>query len=220
MHKFILASSSPRRQYLLKAIGLSFDVVKPDVDEDFPASMQPEQVAPYLAEKKAAYFDNRAGGHVVVTADTVVILGREILNKPADRAEAIDMLTRLAGNTHIVITGVCIAGPNGKEVFHERTLVTFHPLVQRDIEFYVDNFSPYDKAGSYGAQDCLPPEVNPCSAEEVEFLTSLGKLELIENSKTTHEQVGLHAISRIDGSYFNVMGIPIHRVHERLMPLL
>ncbi|NJM25223.1 MAG: septum formation protein Maf [Bacteroidia bacterium] len=219
MHKLILASSSPRRQYLLKAIGLTFDVVKPDVDEDFPATMQPEEVASYLAEKKASYFDKSMSDHVVIAADTVVILGREILNKPADRAEAIDMLTRLAGNTHTVITGVCIAGRNGKEVFHDRTLVTFHPLAQKDIEFYVDHFSPFDKAGSYGAQDCLPPDVNPCSAEEIRFLTHLGKLQLIESSKTTHAQVGLHAIRRIDGSYFNVMGIPIHRVYERLMSL-
>lgn len=179
----VLASSSPRRQYLMKEAGFEFTVEKPDVDESFPASLPVESVAKYLAEKKAEVFRLRIQNEVVVTADTVVILGDKILNKPQDRAEAIAMLTDLSGKTHIVMTGVCILSKEKELAFDDTTEVTFKKLTPEEIAFYVDTYKPYDKAGAYGAQDFI----------------------------------GMIAIEKITGSYFNVMGLPIHRVYQHLV---
>lgn len=179
----IVASSSPRRQYLMKEAGFNFTVEKPDVDESFPGDLPVDQVAKYLAEKKAEYFRLTMKDEVVLTADTVVILGNEILNKPADRNEAIEMLTQLSGNTHSVMTGVCILSKEKEISFDDTTQVTFVSLTRQEIEFYVDQYKPYDKAGSYGAQDWI----------------------------------GMVAIKKIVGSYFNVMGLPVHKVYQHLI---
>jgi septum formation protein len=167
----------------MKEAGFNFTVEKPDVEEDFPNTLPVDQVAKYLAAKKAEYFRLRIQDEIIVTADTVVVLGDTILNKPADRNEAIDMLSRLSGKTHLVITGVCIVSKEKEESFDDSTEVTFKTLSRQEIEFYVDNYKPYDKAGAYGAQDWI----------------------------------GMVAIDKITGSYFNVMGLPIHRVHQHLM---
>ena len=119
---------------------------------------------------------------VIVAADTVVIVDENIVNKPADRDEAIRMLTMLSGRTHLVMTGVCIISREREESFDESTLVTFQSLTAGEIEHYVDNYKPYDKAGAYGAQDWI----------------------------------GMIAIQKIEGSYFNVMGLPIHVVYQHL----
>lgn len=179
----ILASSSPRRQYLMKEAGFSFTIEKPDVEEDFPAEMPVDQVARYLATKKAEYFRLKIQDEIIVTADTVVILGNKILNKPLDRTEAIQMLNALSGKTHLVMTGVCILSKEKEESFDDTTEVTFKSLSQAEIEFYVDQYKPFDKAGAYGAQDWI----------------------------------GMVAIEKIIGSYFNVMGLPIHKVHQHLV---
>ncbi|RAV97838.1 Maf family nucleotide pyrophosphatase [Pseudochryseolinea flava] len=179
----ILASSSPRRQYLMKEAGFTFTVEKPDVEEDFPDTLPVDQVAKFLAAKKAEYFRPKIQNEIIVTADTVVVLGKTILNKPFDRSEAIKMLSSLSGKTHLVITGVCIVSKEKEESFDDTTEVTFKTLTQAEIEFYVDNYKPYDKAGAYGAQDWI----------------------------------GMVAIEKITGSYFNVMGLPIHRVHQHLV---
>jgi septum formation protein len=178
----ILASSSPRRQYLMKEAGFNFTVEKPDVEESFPEEMPVSQVAKYLALKKAEYFRPNMQDEIVVTADTVVILGDKILNKPHDRNEAIDMLTLLSGKTHLVMTGVCIVSKEREMSFDDTTEVSFKTLTQKEIEFYVDHYKPYDKAGAYGAQDWI----------------------------------GMVAIEKITGSYFNVMGLPIHLVYNHL----
>ncbi len=178
----ILASSSPRRQYLMKEAGFTFTVEKPDVEETFPSEMPVDQVAKYLAAKKAEYFRPDIHDEIIVTADTVVILGNKILNKPQDRADAINMLTMLSGKTHLVVTGVCIVSKEKEESFDDTTEVTFKTLSKQEIEYYVDNYKPFDKAGAYGAQDWI----------------------------------GLVAIEKIVGSYFNVMGLPIHKVHQHL----
>jgi len=214
----ILASSSPRRQYLMKEAGFTFTVEKPDVEEDFPANMPVDQVARYLAAKKAEYFRLKMQDEIVVTADTVVILGNRILNKPQDRDEAITMLSALSGNTHRVMTGVCILSKEKEETFDDTTEVTFKKLSLPEIEFYVDTYKPYDKAGAYGAQDCLPAGVNPCSQDELRFLEEIHRLDLIDKTFTsTQAGVGMVAIDRIAGSYFNVMGLPIHKVHQHLI---
>ena len=179
----ILASSSPRRQYLMKEAGFNFTVEKPEGEESFPPDLPVDQVAKYLAEKKAEYFRLTMKSEIILTADTVVILNNKIINKPEDRTEAIGMLTALSGNTHLVMTGVCILSQEREECFDDTTEVTFQVLTRKEIEFYVDSYKPYDKAGAYGAQDWI----------------------------------GMVAIQKIVGSYFNVMGLPIHKVYQHLM---
>jgi septum formation protein len=181
-HPLVLASSSPRRQYLMREAGFTFTVEKPDVEESFPSELPVEQVARYLANKKAEYFRKELHHQIIVTADTVVILEGEIMNKPGDRKEAIAMLSRLSGKTHLVMTGVCILSAEKEESFDDTTEVTFRKLTQEEIEFYVDHYKPYDKAGAYGAQDFI----------------------------------GMIAIEKIKGSYFNVMGLPVHKVYGHL----
>jgi septum formation protein len=178
----ILASSSPRRQFILREAGFSFSVEKPDVEENFPHDMPVEQVAKYLAVKKAEFFRPAMKNEIVITADTVVIINNYILNKPQDRTEAISMLNVLSGKTHLVMTGVCILSSEKEKSFDDTTEVTFKTLTQAEIEFYVDNYQPFDKAGAYGAQDWI----------------------------------GMVAIEKITGSYFNVMGLPIHKVYQHL----
>jgi septum formation protein len=178
----ILASSSPRRQYLMKEAGFTFTVEKPDVEETFPPEMPVDQVAKYLASKKAEFFRPTMQEEVIVTADTVVILNNKILNKPLDRNEAIQMLSSLSGKTHLVMTGVSILSKEKEESFDDTTEVSFNKLSKEEIEFYVDTYKPYDKAGAYGAQDWI----------------------------------GMVAIEKITGSYFNVMGLPIHKVYKHL----
>jgi len=180
--KIILASASPRRQYLLKEIGLDFTVDPPHIDESFPADMPVEEIPSYLAKKKAMELLPKITDETVIASDTVVILEQKILNKPSDRNEAISMLRFLSGKTHTVITAVCILSKKKIDSFEDRTEVTFKKLSLEEIEFYVDNYRPYDKAGAYGAQDWI----------------------------------GMVAVEKISGSYFTVMGLPIHKVYERL----
>lgn len=215
----ILASSSPRRQYLMKEIGFEFQVEKPDVEETFPNDLPADQVARYLASLKAEYFRPNMADQIIVTADTVVILDGKILNKPLDRNHAISMLTSLAGRTHTVMTGVSIVSEEKEESFDDTTMVTFKELSKKEIEFYVDNFKPFDKAGAYGAQDCLPPGMNPCSAAEQHFLKSIGKEILMRqpSRQTDSPEKSIVIISGIEGSYFNVMGLPVAQLYRHLV---
>lgn len=199
-------------------IGFDFKATKPDTDESFPEDMLPDEVPLFLAKKKAAALPSPGPGELMITSDTVVIFGATILNKPADRKEAIDMLSHLSGRTHRVITSVCLTATNRQFCFSEESRVTFRHLTLAEMAYYVDHFQPFDKAGAYGAQECLPPDMNPCSREEIDFLNSIGKADLIEKS-ISHSQQGsvVVMIDRIEGSYFNVMGFPIHRVHAAVM---
>jgi septum formation protein len=213
----ILASSSPRRQFLMHEIGFSFIVRSPDIDESFPVDMPVQTIPSYLAEKKAKVFDASLRDEIVVASDTVVILDGMILNKPVDRHDAIRMLSLLSGKTHQVITAVCLHSKTKTVCFDDRTDVTFKKIPSADIEFYVDHFNPLDKAGSYGAQDCLPPGMNPCSVEEIDFLKSIHKEDLI--AKTISEggsEKTVVIIDKLNGAYFTVMGLPVHLVYEHL----
>ncbi len=215
--KLILASASPRRQFLLKEIGLEFTIDPPHIDESFPKEMPIEKVPSYLAAQKAMALLPKTKGEIILASDTVVILGKRILNKPSGRAEAIQMLTDLSGETHTVITAVCLLNYEKLDSFEDRTDVTFRNLTKMEIEFYVDSHKPYDKAGAYGAQDCLPTGVNPCSKAENDFLQRIEKQDLIQ--KTISETVAgteIVIIEKIDGAYFTVMGLPIHKVYDRL----
>ena len=185
--QLILASNSPRRRQLLTDLGVPYTVRLQEVDESFPAHLRRAEVAEYLAAHKAsAYRAGLAPDEVVLTADTIVCLDDDVLNKPADDAEAIRMLTRLQGRAHDVFTGVCLLTDDGQQVvFSDRTTVYFRPLSSSEIEYYVTKYQPLDKAGAYGAQDWI----------------------------------GMVAVTRLEGSYYNVMGLPVHRVWDELVKL-
>lgn len=156
-HRLILASKSPRRQHLMREMGLEFEVRLHAVDESFPVNLRKEEVAVFLCEKKAAAFtaEEIRENEILITADTIVCLGDEILNKPANRAEAIEMLQKLSGVSHEVITGVCLRSNQKQHSFFVNTTVYFKKLTGSEIEYYVDRYKPFDKAGSYGIQEWI-----------------------------------------------------------------
>ncbi len=155
--QLFLGSRSPRRDELLKGLGLDFQIwIKEELDENYPDDLIPEEIALYLARIKAKqYLQELKTGDVLITADTIVALGNEILNKPNSREEAIDSLERLSGKSHIVITGICLSSPDKNSCFSTQTSVKFAELSSDEIEFYVDNYTPYDKAGAYGIQEWI-----------------------------------------------------------------
>jgi len=156
-YKVILASGSPRRQSLLTEMGVKFEVVlHNDIPEDFPETIPIVKVAEFLAEKKAGFYQSEIKDNsLVITADTVVILDNEILGKPIDANDACKMLRKLSGKSHSVITGVCIQSQVKKIIFSEETKVKFKQLTDSEIHHYVENYKPYDKAGSYGIQEWI-----------------------------------------------------------------
>ncbi|MDN3588414.1 Maf family nucleotide pyrophosphatase [Pedobacter aquatilis] len=149
--QIILASKSPRRQELLKLMGLNFTVELKDVDESYPEGLKPEEIAVYISEQKAKAF--KFDHEIVITADTIVALKGEILGKPRDKVHAQEMLAKLSGNKHEVYTGVTIAKGAKILSFYDKTEVECRKVSGAEIDFYIDNFQPYDKAGSYGVQD-------------------------------------------------------------------
>lgn len=180
----ILASNSPRRQQLMKEAGFEFRVDVRPTDELFPATMPPAQVAEYLAQHKAEQFGEVPGDALVLCADTIVVVDTTILNKPADATEARSMLRQLSGRTHQVITGICLLGPDGYQVVSDVAHVTFRELEAQEIDYYIEQYRPYDKAGAYGIQ----------------------------------EWIGMVGIERIEGSYYTIMGLPVHKVYQLLKP--
>jgi septum formation protein len=183
--KLILASQSPRRHYLLKELGLEFEIMPTHVDESYPEGMTPVGVAVYLAERKAGSFDasRMPRNSIVISADTLVCIGDEILGKPGNSEEAVEMLKKLSGAKHTVVTAVCLRSRNKQKTFHVTSDVYFRDLSLEEINYYIGNFSPFDKAGGYGIQ----------------------------------EWIGYIGISRIEGSYFNIMGLPVKELYEELV---
>jgi len=147
----ILASKSPRRQELLELMGLNFKVELKDVDESYPEDLSPAEIAVYISEKKAKVFTSN--NEIVITADTIVALNGEILGKPEDKDHALEMLRKLSGSRHEVYTGVTLVKGDKIHSFYDRTEVYCKSVTDEQINFYIDNFKPYDKAGSYGVQD-------------------------------------------------------------------
>ncbi len=187
-YKVVLASNSPRRQELLKSLNIDFEVlVKSGIEEDFPESLKKKEVAEYLAVKKAqAYTDEIKSNHLLlITADTIVVCDGQILGKPADALEARQMLKLLSGKNHKVITGVALTTPFVQRSFAVKTKVYFKRLSDADIDYYIQNYKPFDKAGAYGIQECI----------------------------------GLIGIEYIEGSYYNVMGLPVQRLYSELQRL-
>ena len=217
MRSLILASGSPRRAFLLKECGFEFTVKPTNASEDFDDDMDVMLVPAYLASKKAeAAYQSIQPNQLVLTSDTVVIFENQILNKPESPKQAIDMLTMLSGNTHKVITAVCLITQDGMEIMEENSWVTFRDLKRDDIERYVEHFKPFDKAGAYGAQDCLPENYSPLSGYERDFINRINKPDLLVKSKSEYPVAPLVAIEEIAGSYFNVMGLPIAKLYDTL----
>ena len=184
--RLILASASPRRRQLLQGLDLPVEITQVDVDETPPAGMPHEDVAEHLALRKAeAWKGQLADDQVLVTADTTVLLDELLLNKPEDAADARRMLGLLAGRTHRVVTGVCLRTSTGTHSFADVAEVSFAPLSAAEIAYYVERYSPLDKAGAYGVQDWI----------------------------------GYVAVQRINGSFYTVMGLPLHRIHQVLSQL-
>ncbi|WP_308267951.1 Maf-like protein [Prevotella sp.] len=155
MMKIILASNSPRRKELLGGLGVDFEVkVLKGVDESYPESLLATDVTEYIAAEKAAAYTVK-DDELLITADTVVIVGRDILGKPADAADACGMLRELSGKTHQVVTGVCLTTSKEQRRFSVTTDVTFKQLSDAEINYYVDKYKPYDKAGAYGIQEWI-----------------------------------------------------------------
>ena len=191
-YSVVLASNSPRRKELLSGLGVNFSVkTLPDVDESFPHTLKCEEIPLFIARKKAdAYkvlFSSVTSNEVeepllVITADTIVWLEDEVLGKPANATEARAMLSKLSGKKHQVITGVCLTTASWQKSFAAVSEVQFSSLTEEEMDYYIHNYCPYDKAGAYGVQ----------------------------------EWIGFIGVESIQGSYFNVMGLPIQRLYREL----
>lgn len=155
-HKIILASGSPRRQQFLKELEIDFEIKLKEIEEIYPDHLKAEEITNFLAKLKASAFENELqDNEVLITSDTIVWLDNKALGKPIDASHALRMLTEMSGKTHKVITSVCIKSTKKEVVFHDETLVTFTDLSLDEIEFYLKNYKPFDKAGSYGIQEWI-----------------------------------------------------------------
>jgi septum formation protein len=155
-YKIILASKSPRRKQLLEGLNLPFEVVVREVDEVFPENMPMEEIPVYLARLKAEPFlEEQENKVLVITADTIVWIDGEVLGKPVDYQHAVEMLRKLSGRTHVVVTGVCLTSAEKQVAFSSVTDVHFKELSDEEIEYYLDLYHPYDKAGAYGVQEWI-----------------------------------------------------------------
>lgn len=187
-YNVILASNSPRRRELLADLGIEFQVrTMSGIDESYPDSLPVLEIAEYISRKKAlAYQAEMDSDELIITADTVVILGDEVLGKPTDNEDACRMLRELSGKTHKVVTGVTIVTAAATRSFSAVSDVEFAPLSDEDIQYYVENYKPLDKAGAYGIQ----------------------------------EWIGCMGVRHINGSFYNVMGLPLHRLYSELERML
>jgi len=182
-YNIILGSQSPRREALLSGLNIPFEIKIIDVEETYPSQLVGVDIPMYLAEKKAdAYKELMDDNTLLITADTIVWHEGRVFGKPKDKADATRMLKSLSGKTHQVITGVCISSLNRRKTFHVISEVRFARLLPVEIEYYLNNFEPYDKAGAYGVQ----------------------------------EWIGYIGVEHIEGSYFNVMGLPVQRLYSEL----
>lgn len=180
----ILASNSPRRKQLLNDAGFDFTVEVLPTDETFPITLPAEQVADYISKGKADMFRGIRPDAIVLTADTIVVADHEILGKPADRAEAFKMLEMLSARSHTVITSVSLLSENTIQTVSDIAAVTFSALEEWEIKHYIEQYKPFDKAGSYGIQ----------------------------------EWIGMVGVQKIEGSFYTIMGLPVHIVYKLLKP--
>ncbi len=182
-YDYILGSKSPRRQQLLKSLGIDFKVQLKDVEENFPDSLPIEEIPVFLAKLKAVPFlSELKENDLLITADTVVCLGGEVLGKPSGFNHAKQMLSQLSGNEHQVISGVCLSSIQKQKTFYSVSNVQFKTLTEAEIDFYISKYQPFDKAGAYGIQ----------------------------------EWIGTIGITHIEGSFYNVMGLPVQKLYEEI----
>ena len=180
----ILGSSSPRRNELLKSLGFDFVINPSNADEEYPLNLKGHEIPVFLAEKKASSFNGvLTETDLLITADTIVWCEGEIFNKPINFEEGKLMLQTLSGKMHEVFTAVCLKSANKQIIFYDATKVYFKKFTNEEIEYYLNKYKPYDKAGSYGVQ----------------------------------EWIGYIGIEKIEGSFYNVMGLPVKKLHEELM---
>jgi len=184
-YHIILASGSPRRQQFFKELDLDYVIDVREVEEVYDPQLKGSAITDYLSQLKASVFTNLSEKDIVITSDTIVWKDDIAIGKPKSYAEAKQMLLGLSGQMHEVITSVCFTSKNHQKTIHDTTKVWFKTFTEAEIEYYLDNYKPYDKAGSYGVQ----------------------------------EWIGYIAIDRLEGSYFNVMGLPTRLVYKTLMEL-
>jgi len=181
--KLILASASPRRQELIKGLDIPFETRILEIEESYPPDLSNEEIPEYLARLKASPFKKElTNNEVVITSDTVVLLKDQLLLKPKDKEEARLMLSNLSDRMHRVLTSICLTSNSKQVCITDESKVYFKKLEKDEIDYYVENYNPYDKAGGYGIQDWL----------------------------------GFIAIEKIEGSYYNIMGLPTHRLYKIL----
>ncbi len=184
--QIILASGSPRRQELFKELGLKFSIQVKEIEEIYPSNLQAEEITNYLAKLKAQAFENLLlENEIVITSDTIVWHQNKALEKPKTKHQAKEMLQSISGTKHKVITSICIKTLTTQKVFFDITYVTFKDLTIQEIDFYIKNYNPLDKAGGYGIQ----------------------------------EWIGFIGVTKLEGSYFNVMGLPVHKLYEELLKM-
>ena len=183
-YKVILGSQSPRRKELLAGLAIDFEVkTMPDIEETYPENLKREEIPMYIARQKAnAYKSLMSDDVLLITADTIVWLNGKVYGKPADETDAKTMLRALSGQTHEVITGVCITSIQKQIIFHAVSSVKFAKLDENEIEYYIHKYRPYDKAGAYGVQ----------------------------------EWIGYVGVESLNGSFYNVMGLPVRMLYNYL----
>ena len=184
-YNLILASGSPRRQHLFKELDIPFTIDIREVEEVYPKHLKGAQITDYLADLKSKSFKNLQANDLLITSDTIVWFEEKAIGKPKNKKDAFDMLKKMSGKEHDVFTSVSIRGKSIQKIFNDKTMVLFEEFTNEEINYYLDKYSPYDKAGSYGIQDWI----------------------------------GLIGVKKITGSYFNVMGLPVHKLYKELLKI-
>ena len=184
-YNLILASGSPRRQHFFKELDVPFTIEIKEVNEIYPNHLKAAQITDYLADFKSKCFTNLKSNDLLITSDTIVWFEEKALGKPKNKEEASNMLKKMSGKQHAVYTSISIKSSFFQKIFHDETIVEFEEFTDEEINYYLEKFSPYDKAGSYGIQDWI----------------------------------GLVGVKKIIGSYFNVMGLPVHKLYKELLKI-
>lgn len=184
-YNIILASGSPRRQNFFKELDIEFIIDVREVEEVYPDHLQEAEITDYLADLKSKAFPDLKENDLLITSDTIVWFEGEAIGKPKDKQDAFEMLRSMSGKSHHVYTSVSIKSKNFQKIINDKTTVSFNPLSDEEINYYLETYQPYDKAGSYGIQDWI----------------------------------GMVAVSKMNGSYFNVMGLPVHKLYKELLKI-
>ncbi len=184
-YNLILASGSPRRQYFFKELDVPFTIEIKEVNEIYPKHLKAAEITDYLADLKSKCFTNLKSNDILITSDTIVWFEEKALGKPKNKEDAFNMLKKMSGKQHAVYTSISIKSSFFQKIFNDETIVEFEEFTDEEINYYLEKFSPYDKAGSYGIQDWI----------------------------------GLVGVKKIIGSYFNVMGLPVHKLYKELLKI-